>query len=98
MKICASFSYQCGLEICPTEISKLFLIKITSRSLICNKFQSLSLQVFTFYKKIRLPTPEEEMQISCRFFQRNGPARCLGLVKMLFQSLDIPYSLLNTLN
>ena len=68
MKICASFSYQCGLEICPTEISKLFLIKITSRSLICNKSQSLSLQVFTFYKKIRLPTPEEEMQISCRFF------------------------------
>ena len=54
MKICASFSYQCGLEICPTEISKLFLIKITSRSLICNKSQSLSLQVFTFYKEIHL--------------------------------------------
>ena len=95
MKICASFSYQCGLEICPTEISKLFLIKITSRSLICNKSQSLSLQVFTFYKKIHLSSNARRRNAN---FLQILPARCLGLVKMLFKSLDIPYSLLNTLN
>ena len=70
MKICASFSYQCGLEICPTEISKLFLIKITSRSLICIISLSHSLYKYLHFTKrsVFLPTPEEEMQISCRFF------------------------------
>ena len=59
MKICASFSYQWGLEICPTEISKqLFLIKINFSISDNSKSPSLFTSIY-IYKKIRLPTPEE---------------------------------------
>lgn len=52
MKICASLSYQCGLEICPTEIFKqLFLIKINfylPRSLV------ISHSLHSLYKHLHL--------------------------------------------